>query len=90
MKAKKGFNLREVCGEQIIVAEGKENIDFSNIISMNESAAYLWRNVQQMESVGVEDLSRLLTDQDEVTEEVALNDAQELIRKWMEAGIISD
>ena len=90
MKAKKGFNLREVCGEQIIVAEGKENIDFSNIISMNESAAYLWRNVQQMESFGVEDLSRLLTDQYEVTEEVALNDAQELIRKWMEAGIISD
>ena len=90
MKAKKGFNLREVCGEQIIVAEGKENIDFSNIISMNESAAYLWRNVQQMESFGVEDLSRLLTDQYEVSEEVALNDAQELIRKWMEAGIISD
>jgi len=90
MKAKKGFNLREVCGEQIIVAEGKENIDFSNIISMNESAAYLWRNVQQMESFDVEDLSRLLTDQYEVSEEVALNDARELIRKWMEAGIISD
>ena len=90
MKAKKGFNLREVCGEQIMVAEGKENIDFSNIISMNESAAYLWRNVQQMESFGVEDLSRLLTDQYEVSEEVALNDARELIRKWMEAGIISD
>ena len=36
MKAKKGFNLRNVCGEQIIVAEGKENIDFSNIISMND------------------------------------------------------
>lgn len=90
MKAKKGFNLREVCGEQIIVAEGKENIDFSNIISMNESAAYLWRNVQQMESFGVEDLSRLLTDQYEVSEEVALNDARELICKWMEAGIISD
>ena len=47
MKAKPGFNLRNVCGEQIIVAEGKENIDFSNIISMNESAAYLWKKVQQ-------------------------------------------
>ena len=32
MKAKPGFNLRNVCGEQIIVAEGKENIDFSNIL----------------------------------------------------------
>ena len=41
MKAKKGFNLREVCGQHIIVAQGKENIDFSNIISMNESSAWL-------------------------------------------------
>ena len=46
MKTKKGFNIRNVCGENIIVAEGKENIDFSNIISMNESSAYLWKNAQ--------------------------------------------
>ena len=26
MKTKKGFTLREVCGEHIIVAEGKENM----------------------------------------------------------------
>ena len=40
MKTKKGFNLRTICGENIIVAEGVENIDFSRIISMNESAAF--------------------------------------------------
>ena len=41
MKAKPGFNLRDVCGEQIIVAEGKENIDFSERkfrISMERSS----------------------------------------------------
>lgn len=43
MKTKIGFNLRQVCGENIIVAEGEENIDFSNIISMNESSAFLWK-----------------------------------------------
>ena len=42
MKIKKGFVLRDICGENIIVAEGKENIDFTKIISMNESAALLW------------------------------------------------
>ena len=46
MKIKKGFVLRNVCGENIIVAEGKENIDFTKIISMNESSAYLWKNVE--------------------------------------------
>ena len=43
MKAKTGFHLRNICGENVIVAEGIENIDFSKIISMNESAAYLWQ-----------------------------------------------
>ena len=88
MKAKSGFNLREVCGEQIIVAEGKENIDFSNIISMNESSAYLWKKVQQMESFTADDLAQLLTEQYEVEYEVALKDATTLADQWVEAGIV--
>ena len=49
MKTKIGFNLRQICGENVIIAEGEENIDFSNIISMNESSAYLWKNIQDKE-----------------------------------------
>ena len=45
MRTKKGFKLREVCGEKILLAEGVENIDFSDIISMNASSAYLWEQV---------------------------------------------
>lgn len=46
MKAKPGFYVREICGQYMIVAEGKENIDFSDIISLNETAAYLWRQIE--------------------------------------------
>ena len=45
MRIKKGFELRDVCGEHIIVAYGIENIDFNKVISLNESATYLWKNV---------------------------------------------
>ena len=45
MKAKTGFALRKICGEQIMVAEGKENIDYTNVISMNETSAFLWEKV---------------------------------------------
>ena len=31
MRTKKGFKLREVCGEKILLAEGVENIDFNSI-----------------------------------------------------------
>ena len=90
MKAKKGFNLRDVCGEQIIVAEGKENIDFSNIISMNESSAYLWKNVQQMAEFTNENLADLLVEQYEIDYETALEDAKTLSQQWLEAGIIEE
>uniref|UniRef100_UPI003AB9655D PqqD family protein n=2 Tax=Bacteroidales TaxID=171549 RepID=UPI003AB9655D len=82
-----GFNLRVVCGENIIVAEGEENIDFSNIISMNESSAYLWQNIQGKEFTH-EDLVGLLTQEYEVDEATALKDVKALTELWLQAGII--
>lgn len=88
MKVKNGFNLREVCGEHIIVAEGDENIDFSNIISMNESSAYLWGEVQKMGSFTVDSLVKLLCEQYEIDEDTARKDATILAAQWGTAGII--
>lgn len=87
MKAKPGFNLRVVCGENIIVAEGEENIDFSNIISMNESSAYLWQNIQGKEFTHG-DLVGLLTQEYEVDEATAMKDVKALTELWLQAGII--
>ena len=89
MKAKKGFNLREICGERILIAEGKENIDFSKVISMNESAAYLWNKLQDKEFTTA-DMARLLTEEYEVDDATALQDGQALAKSWIEAGICED
>ncbi len=89
MKAKEGFNLRTVCGEQIIVAEGKENIDFSNIISMNETSAYLWEAIKGKE-FSQEDLVDLLLEQYEVNKDIASKDVEALVKQWKDAGIIDD
>lgn len=90
MKAKKGFNLRIICGERIIVAEGKENIDFSNIISMNESSAYLWQKIQGLDSFTPQDLAKLLVEQYDVDEERALKDSETVARQWIDAGIVAE
>ena len=88
MKVKNGFNLREVCGEHIIVAEGDENIDFSNIISMNDSSAYLWEEVQKMGTFTVDNLVELICNQYEFDETTARKDAIALAAQWGTAGII--
>ena len=90
MKVKSGFNLRDVCGEQFIVAEGKENIDFSNIISMNESSAYLWQEVQQRDSFTAKDLADLLLKEYEVDEKTALKDAERFAKQLVKAGIVEE
>ncbi|MCR5679708.1 MAG: PqqD family protein [Prevotella sp.] len=87
MKTKKGFSIRNVCGENIVVAEGIENIDFSRVISMNESAAYLWTKVSGTEFT-VDTMVQLLLQEYEVDEATARKDAQTLADKWLEAGII--
>lgn len=88
MKVKNGFNLREVCGENIIVAEGDENIDFSNIISMNESSAYLWQEVQKLDNFTIDTLIQLLCEQYEIDEATAKKDVTTLATQWAAAGII--
>ena len=87
MKTKKGFNLRQVCGENVIVAEGAENIDFSSIISMNESSAYLWNNIQGKE-FDKNDLVELLTQEYDVDADTAAKDVEALVALWLKAGII--
>ena len=88
MKTKKGFKLRTICGENIIVAEGIENIDFSRIISMNESAAYLWQHIQGAD-FDADTLTKLLLEEYDIDEATARQDATLLIAKWQEAGIIA-
>ena len=88
MKTKTGFHLRNVCGESIIVAEGIENIDFSKIISMNESAAFLWQKVDGSDAFTVDDLAGYLCDEYEVDETTAKADASAVVNQWLDAGII--
>jgi len=87
MKQKQGFNLRHVGSEHIIVAEGLENIDFSKIISLNDSAALLWTKVKDKEFT-VQELAELLTSEYDIDKATALTDAKALAETWVKADIV--
>ena len=55
---------------------------------MNESAAYLWKNIQEKGDFTEETLVKLLLDEYETDEATASADVKQLIAKWQEAGII--
>lgn len=87
MKTKKGFRLRELGGDYILIGESIELVNFNNIITFNETAAYLWTKVEGKE-FDVSTLTQLLLDEYDVTEDIAREDAQATIDDWKEIGII--
>ena len=89
MKINQGFELREMCGEHIIIATGREKIDFSKVISLNESAACLWRAVEGREFMA-ETLAALLVEQYDVDEATALSDATVLAAQWVGLGLVTE
>ncbi len=88
MKLAKGFQLRKVGGESVVVPEGVEVIDFNKLICLNSSAAYLWNELGKLPSFEIEDVVRLLVQNYEVETSTAQRDAEELLREWIKNGIV--
>ena len=80
--------MQNVCGEYIIVPAGVDKVDYSKIISLNPTAAYLWENVAKMEEFTVEQMAELLLSEYEVEKEVALEDSKLIAERWAEMGLV--
>ncbi len=87
MRKKKGFELRDVCGEHVIMAYGMENIDFSKIISLNETAAFLWQAVGDGEFTA-EAMASFLCGEYEVERDRALADSAAILAQWTQEGLL--
>lgn len=87
MKICEGMVLRSLAGCFIVTGDGRSPVDFSKVISLNETAAYLWNEVKDKEFT-VDDLAALLTARYEVDEATAKADAQKLTDTWREAGLL--
>ena len=88
MRINNGFRLREICGTYVVVPEGLELVNFNKMLSLNETAAYLWKEVEGKD-FDAESLSKLLLEHYDVEEEVARRDAEALLAKWIESGVVS-
>lgn len=89
MKIKPGFELHCVCGEYVIVAYGEENIDFSKVISLNQSAALMWKAAAASGDFCTEDLAAALEAEYEVEHETAISDATAIVGEWKDLGLLS-
>ena len=85
-KLKNTYILRTICGQHVLSAEGAAAINMSSLITLNDTAAYLWESVQGKE-FDADALAALLLDKYEVQEDVAKKDAAAIAAKWLELGV---
>ncbi|MBR2380721.1 MAG: PqqD family protein [Paraprevotella sp.] len=87
MRIKDGFELREICGEFVILSHGVDNIDFSKLISLNETAAHMWKSVVDKDFDNAM-LAEALCEVYEVDRETAEQDVARVVSQWKEIGLI--
>lgn len=87
MKIKEQYKVREMAGEHVIIMQGKHGSDLTKIISLNESALYLWNEVYG-EEFDAERVASLLVECYGIEEAVALRDAERWIAKLEECGVV--
>ncbi len=89
MRISKGYTLRTLGQEYILVAEGIETVNFNRMISMNGTAAFLWKQVEDKD-FDANMLVQLLIDNYDITREVAEKDVDQLLQSWKEANIVEE
>jgi predicted transcriptional regulator len=90
MKQKKGFTLREVCGQKVVVAEGLEAINFGKLVTLNETAAWIWMKATELGEFNAEQLADAVCETYPVERDRALQDVISLLSEWQQIGIIED
>ncbi|MGX8696901.1 MAG: PqqD family protein [Prevotella sp.] len=90
MRIKEGFVLRDVCGDQVIMGEGLDVINFGRLLCLNTTAAWLWQRADEMGDFSIEALSEKLCEHYDVDAATAQHDVADIVGEWKKAGIIED
>lgn len=88
MKIKPEFMLHQIGEEYIVMHDGSTNVDFSRIINLNRTAAYLWQRFRDAD-FDVDALTAALTERYDVAPEQARRDTEAFIQSLQRCGILS-
>lgn len=87
MRIKENYRVREIAGENLIVEQGKCQADMTKVISLNNTALLLWKELQGS-NFSLEDAANILMNHYSISKEQASTDAQKWIDSLSSCGII--
>ncbi len=86
MKLKDGFVLRQVGGHSIVVPVGAQVVDFDCMITLNETGAFLWQQLQY--ECTAERLTEVMMEEYDVSPEIAKADVAAFVEKLRQAELL--
>ncbi len=86
MRLVEGFRLRDVMGQATVIGEGVGQVNFNKLITLNDSAAFLWKAVEGKD-FDASALAGLLVGEYGIDDELARNDAEAILSQWVEIGL---
>ena len=86
MKIKEGFVLKEIAGSHMVVPLGSQVANFSSIIKLSESGAFLWSLLSEDKTI--DELVYALLGEYDVDEIKAREDIEKFIKKLDDADLI--
>ena len=87
MRIKQGYKVREIAGENVVVMPRVNGVDFTRIISLNESALVLWQSLEGSDFT-TEDVAEVLTSNFEVDAATAQRDAAQWVERMQECDLV--
>ncbi len=87
MRLKENFTIRKVGDEYMMISDSGSSLDYTRVISLNSTAAYLIEETKQ-EDFTNEVWIALLTEKYDVEEDIAKSDVDLLIKKLIKEDLI--
>ncbi|MBO6062129.1 MAG: PqqD family protein [Clostridia bacterium] len=86
MKIKDGFVLRQVADATIVVPSGKASLDFNGMITLNDTGAFLWKQLEKENTE--EGMLEAMLSEYEVDEATAKRGIAKFVAKLSEEGLL--
>jgi hypothetical protein len=86
MKIKEGFILRDIAGSWVVIPIGANVIEFSGMITLNDTGAFLWKLLQ--EGTDTSEMVSSLLQEYSVDEATANADVEDFILSVRARGLL--
>ena len=88
MRIRKGLILRQVGGNSVVMGEGLSALEFGKMLTLNETAAWLWQQAERMGEFSVDSLAACLSEEYDMNVNDVMADVEEMVNEWKKVGAI--